>query len=235
MTATAETGARDLLADAKQRFAGDVARHVMMPYRDNGLYRHLAFRRFAPPAEGQPPRVSSFYWFDLITWPGSLVINGDCGTFVFSRTEDMLGFFRGHRINPDYWAEKVRGETRTRRYSSERFRQFVTEAAQEAEEDWPGLSEAAERDIFGKFSAWNTEFEEGAHEAVRDFEYRTPGLAASAEGFRFDHAWEWNLRDWDWQFLWCLHAIQWGISQYDLSKGAVPVAAALSGEEARAS
>ncbi|HZR50047.1 MAG TPA: hypothetical protein VFB06_11065 [Streptosporangiaceae bacterium] len=203
-----------------ERFARDTAYHIMKVRRDDGLYRHLSFLRFAPVHPPLAPSLSSFYWFDLVTWPHCLAINGDCGSFMFSRVEDMFGFFRGSRINPDYWAEKVRGETRTRCYSDDKFRQHVTEAAQEAEEDWPGLTQAVERDIFGAYSQWNTEFEDGAREALRDFEYRPSGLAASAEGFRFDHSWEWDLRDWDWQFLWCLHAIQWGISRYDAAGGA---------------
>jgi hypothetical protein len=35
------------------------------------------------------------------------------------------------------------------------------------------------------------------------------------EGFRFTDTWEWDLGDWDWQFLWCCHAVQWGIGQHD--------------------
>ena len=26
--------------------------------------------------------------------------------------------------------------------------------------------------------------------------------------------WEWDLREYDWQFLWCCWAIVWGIGQY---------------------
>jgi hypothetical protein len=36
-----------------------------------------------------------------------------------------------------------------------------------------------------------------------------------ADGFRFYDAWEWDLRDYTYQFLWCCHAIVWGIAQYD--------------------
>lgn len=38
--------------------------------------------------------------------------------------------------------------------------------------------------------------------------------------FRFEGAWEWNLQDFNWSFLWCCHAIVWGIAQYDASKRA---------------
>src|ERR1035438_10338294 len=67
-----------------ESFLADVAEHAMAVMQDNGVYRHLRFRKPG----------SSNMWFDLITWPGSLVISGDMGTWAFSRVEDMFAFFR---------------------------------------------------------------------------------------------------------------------------------------------
>ncbi|KAB2347294.1 hypothetical protein [Actinomadura rudentiformis] len=33
--------------------------------------------------------------------------------------------------------------------------------------------------------------------------------------FRFAETWEWDLRSFDWWFLWACHAIVWGIGRYD--------------------
>jgi len=196
--------------DMAARFERDTAGHQMTILHDDGLYRHLRFRR--------PDR--SAYWFDLITWPGSLVVNGDCGSFTLARCDDMFEFFRGHGINPQYWAEKVRAG-KTTRYSPAKFRQLVTEYAADAEADEPGLTAAIAERIFGALKEWDTGYEEGAREALRDFEYRPEGDGSGSEPFRFTDAWEWDLHDYDWQFLWCCHAIQWGIGQYDKQK--VPV------------
>ncbi len=68
-------------------FLKDVSAHVMRVIRDDGAHRHL---RFAAP-------TSSIYWFDVITYPGELVITGDCGTYVFRRLPDMFEFFRTDR------------------------------------------------------------------------------------------------------------------------------------------
>ena len=194
--------------DIAARFTRDTAGHQMTVLHDDGLYRHLRFRR--------PDRSS--YWFDLITWPGSLVVNGDCGSFMLARLDDMFEFFRGSQINPQYWAEKVRcGEATA--YSAARFRRLVTEAAADAEADEPGLTAAVAERILGNLREWDTEYEEGAREALRDFEYRPEG--EPGEPFTFADAWEWDLRDYDWKFLWCCHAIQWGISQHDAQKVAV--------------
>jgi hypothetical protein len=81
------------------RFIKDTAEHEMTILHNDGLYRHLRFKKPG----------TRFYWFDLITWPGYLTIAGDMGTFTFERTEDMLTFFRGAGdINPQYWSEKIR-------------------------------------------------------------------------------------------------------------------------------
>lgn len=232
-----------------ERFPRDVADHQMIPSLDDGLYRHLRFRRVAPWTDRDgvehPPSQSSSCWFDLITWPGHLTITGDGGTYTFARERDMFEFFRGHGINPGYWAEKVRGEVRLKRYSQERFRQYVTEDAAYAEEDgYPGLAAAVERAIFGDLSPWNTEYEDGAREALAAFRYLPEGATcpfcseeeepvalvrerggdalvcpegclSKIEPFAFTDTWEWDLGDWDWQYLWCCHAIVWGIAKYD--------------------
>src|ERR1700722_8964450 len=98
----------------------------MTVLHDDGLYRHLRFIRMVEQEDGSR-KPTSFYWFDVITWPGCLTINGDMETFTFSRVTDMLEFFRGHEPNYGYWAEKARGGTQVRRYSDERFRQLVAE------------------------------------------------------------------------------------------------------------
>lgn len=124
----------DPITEVADRFARETKNHTMTVLRDDGLYRHL---RFKAPDNG-------FYWFDLITWPGYLTFVGDGEGYVFTRIEDMFGFFRGSRINPQYWAEKVvDGRGRLKTYSEERFRQLVTEHLDQVADDYPaGLREA---------------------------------------------------------------------------------------------
>lgn len=89
--------------DPKTRFADDTSAHRMTVLLDQGLYRHL---RFAAPA-------NSFSWFEIITVPGLLTINGDMGTFTFARERDMLPLFRraDGSINDYYWTEKLHAAT----------------------------------------------------------------------------------------------------------------------------
>lgn len=87
----------------KERFLRDIAEHKMEVVLNNGVHRHLSFRKPG----------SSCYSFSIVTWPGYLAISGDMGANIFSRTFDMLEFFRssGDRhdfnINPHYWQEKL--------------------------------------------------------------------------------------------------------------------------------
>lgn len=235
-----------------ERFAAETASHHMTVLHDDGPYRHLRFinSHLCNDAEYRP--TTGMYWFDLVTWPGALVVNGDCGTFTFTRDPDMFAFFRGHRINPQYWAEKVRGETRTKVYSEDVFRQAVKEAAAEAIRGGyapKGLARAVRDEILSNDDIGG---EDDARRALDAFEHgATYAMACSCgkkvdgltdteahdwrvrhaltttasdphtlttdrtEGFRFCDTWEWDLCDWDWQFLWCLHAIVWGIAEYD--------------------
>lgn len=197
--------------DIAERFARDTANHQMTVLHDEGLYRHV---RFKQPKTG-------FYWFDLATWPGRLAFTGDMDGYTFAREPDMFAFFRGgnrYGINPGYWSEKVDGgRDRTKRYSEDRFRRLVTEHVAEHEEEFPGLVAAVKAEILDNDYAVDLAFEDAARDALDTFRFQADGRE-----FRFTDTWEWDLRDYDWTFLWCCHAIVWGIEQYDAARVAVP-------------
>lgn len=190
-------------AEMAERFQKDTTKHEMTVLHDDGLYRHLLFM--------QPRPESSSYWFELITWPGSLVVRGDIEGYMFTRLSDMFEFFRGKDdIDPRYWAGKLeRGRSSAMEYSEEMFRQLVVEYTIEAIRygDAPrGIGKAVREEIL------NSEllaFEGEAREVLERFEYR---------GFEFQDVWEWDFQDYEWSFLWACHAIVWGIDQYDSKK-----------------
>jgi len=192
------------MSDIAARFAQETAHHKMTVLHDDGLYRNLRFRAEA----------NSFYWFELITVPGSLTFRGDGESFVFARVEDMFEFFRGQRVNQSYWSEKLTSNREVHRYERDIFEQRVKEAFVETvrEREAPtGLGRAVRDQVLdpdGLFTdgAWT---EESAYLILRDFEFK---------GFRWTDTWEWDLRDYDWWFLWSCHAIVWGIAQYDAWK-----------------
>lgn len=208
----------DPITEVADRFARETKNHTMTVLRDDGLYRHL---RFKAPDNG-------FYWFDLITWPGYLTFVGDGEGYVFTRIEDMFGFFRGGRINPQYWAEKVvDGRGRLKTYSEERFRQLVTEHLDQVADDYPaGLREAVQEILLDDY---DVVYEDGARTLLSDFTF-TATLDGADEPVRytdvFVNGWEWDLTDWDFWYLWACTAIQWGIAQYDVARAPALASAA---------
>lgn len=125
------------------RFARETAAHTMTVLHDDGLYRHLRFRT---------PAFGSIYSFDLITWPGCLTIRGDIKeAYTFNRLPDMFEFFRGKRINPHYWSEKLDGDRdRVMKYEQDTFESQVKEYVAEAiRDDWAprGIGKAVREEI----------------------------------------------------------------------------------------
>ena len=200
----------------KDDFLKDVANHEMLIELDNGLYRHLIFAK---------PRTTN-QWLEIVTWPGALTISGDMGCWTFSRLEDMFEFFRddGLRINPQYWAEKIRGGVHG---GSDNAMVWDKDVLQEQvmgtldnydfdEADKAHLIASIKEDIF------KCEDKYEVHMAVRDFTCELP----SGEKFQFDLCEFPSGKEYSYHFVWCLYAIVWGISQYDAVKQPLEVATA---------
>lgn len=204
----------------QKRFERDVASHVMTVVRDDGIDRHIKFRR---------PDCSS-YWFEILTWRGTLCIRGDMGTYVFSRLEDMFQFFRTDDrgdparlyINKGYWAEKLQavscngyGAGSAETFSADKFKRRVVERFREycrdryvahdkRQEMWEALREDVleAADDNGASRAWDTlnEFHDRDHPRI------------------FEDCWEWNCKEYTFHFVWNLYAIAWAIRKYDAAK-----------------
>jgi len=192
-----------------ERFFEDTADHKMEVIRDDGVHRHLRFKK--------PGTLC--YYFDVITWPGYLCYTGDMGTYVFQRLNDMLQFFRRsedqyrYQIDFGYWAEKLEASDRVSGYeefSKEVFAENVKydfEQYTEDAEDWPDERKARvwqELEDVVKY----VESEAEAWDLVYKFE---------SDGFRFTD-WEYTSREYTYRFLWCCYALAWAVSVYDKSK-----------------
>lgn len=201
--------------------------HQLTVLRDADLYRHI---RLAKPGTG-------IWRFDLITWPGHLVITGDLEDLHFARDDDMFEFFRSPAglIKPQYWAEKLRGPVRVREYSPQKAKQRVTEYFLQRRGQFAGHSADLWRDIRREVFAWDVlPYEDVMRAALRDFEFvavndiEPAGPARDfvpqrmpkryGDTFEFTDPWDWDLSDWDFHYLVALHAIVWGINTYDRSK-----------------
>ena len=204
--------------DALERFTKETASHKMQVLLDSGTYRHLIFRS---------DKDSWCNWFEIVTWPGSLIINGDMGSYSFSRIEDMFGFFRNSKdeelkINPSYWEEKIQAQDRrtpAKRFDIDYYRENVLDSLNGYWLDGEGGERreqitAALQDVFhGSDDMQPHEI----YEAVREFEH---------DGFSLSDPWEISSETYTFHYLWCLYAIVWGIRQYDAAKQIEPERAA---------
>lgn len=192
---------RDHITSVAARFESDTAEHELSVVRDEGFYRHLSYGK----PRSQTMRV------DVVTWPGYLAYVGDMGSFVFSRAEDMFTFFRGERINPAYWAEKVQAADRdqVREWSPELF-------ADRAREDLSGLIADDEE---GRYAGIATDFEEevlcGIDDMSKEMAYRAI-MEFEHGGCRpFQDWWEVDTDVFTYRFLWCCLALVRIIALYD--------------------
>lgn len=200
-----------------QRFLDDTKNHVMKIIREDGIYRHI---RFGVPG-------SSYYQYDLVTWPGHLCMVGDMGEWVFERTEDMFYFFKRPDspycneqkvyTNPQYWMEKLRAsknppEAWNLEYWTSRVRTGfadyydVEESEIEAHEEW----ESFQDDVIGASVDERTQ-EVELYDALQEWK--------DSKGKQpFQDAWEWDFNIPTDQYMWAIMAISWGIETYFKSK-----------------
>lgn len=211
-----------------EQFPKDIASHKLTVLRDAGLYRHLRCS------------AGSFrFWYEIVTWPGSLAIRGDMGGgYIFSRDEDMFEFFRSpgraYRINPGYWSEKLPDCGRSVKVHSEQvLRARLDEALFEYEREvYPEREAAHLRAVAAAGHAPVPSAPMPPDEARRLVaDYATDDRLRFGEDARellaelecadvVAETWEWTFTDWDWPFLWACHAIVWAIAAYDRQKRA---------------
>jgi hypothetical protein len=190
-----------------QDFLHSVRNHKIQVVKDDGICRFLAFRN--------PESILN--WFEITTWPGSLCIVGDMGTYVFRRVRDMFTFFRSEdpdtlEINPGYWGEKLSSISTFegyKQYSQEAFEQRVKDHLEQHLESnsfsgkhKSNLISAVHEDVL----SW-ADNEHDAYRAVQDFRF----YSFCFQDF-FDGG---GTTEYTPQYLWCLYAIVWGIRKYD--------------------
>lgn len=199
----------------QDEFDRNVASHKMTVLLDQGIYRHLRFKR--------PGTIA--YWFDIITAPGILVFSGDMGGYTFRRLDDMFEFFRSGagRINPQYWAEKVEAECKTdgiKKFSLTKFRGILREYVR----DWIRdnrccCTRVERRELWQEInSVVLNAGENRMYNAAYYFTHRLNGNC----GFRFNDLWDHNFNEFTERFIWCCRALVWAIKQYDAAMSKEP-------------
>lgn len=193
-----------------ESFLNDVKDHKINILLDNGVYRHI-----------HCTKGSCNQHFDIVTYPGHLVISGDMGTFTFQRLEDMFRFFGGYGdkethpgINTGYWEEKCVSRSRwggVKKFDEDKLTKSIDERVDticsdigEYYNDWlnannydeDDLSEDAEyRDVDSFEAAFRAEVDDHFKYCEMG-EYRfIPSIeefeSSVINKFRFDDEWEW--------------------------------------------
>lgn len=190
----------------EELFLKDIASHQMTIIRDDGVHRHVRFKK---------PNSGDMH-FDIVTYPHYLVYSGDMGCFVFSRINDMFEFFRmRHRepsarlqINESYWSEKLEAADIPdgyERFATEQLTNHVNDWLDEVEAD-DDLRERAQDEIL----SYVDDGEMCARDAMMSFKHdkRHP----------FQDSWECRFTEYTFRFTWCCYALAWAIRQYDAAK-----------------
>jgi hypothetical protein len=236
LTTTAGQDEEKNVTCTETRFLQDVAEHQMVVIRDDGVNRHIRFKR---------PDTSCYY-FDLITWPGCLCYTGDMGTFVFSRTRDMFEFFRTDRkyaaqrgralaINLSYWGEKLiavdangtNSGGKAKEFDAAKFAQVINEYRvewmrrgkeegtldkEQRRELWERVQEEVlDRIHDGEHYATTAAYEFSFNNEPYEYSSRKPV-------WQFDDLFERDFTDYTHAFVWCCYALAWSIKQYDDAK-----------------
>lgn len=183
------------------QFLKDVSNHKLTIFQDDGIRRHL---RFSPPDSGN-------MYFDLVTWPGWLCYCGDMGTHVFSRVDDMFRFFRKSPDGPiefdeQYWAQKCQASGSFGIY------EYSPAIAVQALRDYLADCEASDE---VREAVADEDLESSAKHGEDAF--RSHVYEFNHDGFQIDMS-ETRLCEYTFRFLWCCHALVWGIRQYDAQK-----------------
>lgn len=180
-------------------FMSDIKQHQLTVHRCDGVSRHLSFKR----------PDSSTMGFEIITWPGHLMISGDCGSYVFARLYDMFEFFQTSDkklvINPGYWEEKLLAtDTRCghRRFSPEKARYLIQQYLFDTHGTKRKKLTAEEKELWAQVeSEVLSHIEDGEHalrQAMRDF--------GDSDVFG-DFYWDSDFDEYSAQFLWCCYAV----------------------------
>lgn len=108
--------------------------HVVTERLNQGMFRAWRCKR---------PHCGT-YGFDVITQPGDLIIAGDIGDLMVSRTEDMIAWARKSINDPGYFAEKVPHSIPTMEWSFDKAMEWCKERIQDADDYYGDAEEASE-------------------------------------------------------------------------------------------
>lgn len=202
----------------KERFLEHVENHSMDVISNNGLHRHLKCSN----------NGSSNMRFDIVTYPGYLVISGDMGCNVFSRIPDMFLFFNqklSEGINPGYWGEKLQtngdGRAFTENAVNKSIQNRLNTICEEIEYHFENYKD--KDDEYTNAKEFESAFREEVNSYFNSEELSQIRYVSTIENFEsdlipdldFSDSWEWlEDKEYSSRFLWQCYAIVWAIEKF---------------------
>jgi len=205
------------------QFLRDVISHQMHILRNDGMYRHVRFKR-----EGTMCMHFDLVTLALVTWLiraiwAALCFHALMTCLSFSCADRLHGKDdRKLKINLGYWSEKLKAADGGRN-SSNGAKEFSPKAFTKLIHEWRIGWIREYRDILSKEQRrelWVqvnedvlSKVDDGeirAYDAAYDFKYEADG-----KSFQFDDLYEHNCYEYTHRFIWCCYALAWGIKQYD--------------------
>ena len=169
-------GVRKKIVEQTEQFAVDAFKdHEINYLMTNDVYRHFDCRN---------RNGSSIYQFNVITFPGRLIITGDVGDLMLKRCRDMLEWAPRAVHSIDYFAEKVVAGKVKVDYDPEVVQEVINEALGDRDSD------AARLEISDVTNPHSTLME------MYD--------SAAWDGCDWPGLWNWHSN-----FLWCREAFKW--------------------------
>ena len=195
---------------SKEHFENSVKNHELKILHDSGLYRYLIIAN---------PQNNNMY-YEVVTYPGHLVISGDMGSCTFSIIPDMFDFFRTENlsINLGYWNEKAVSKSifgENLEYDNEAFSRLLERWLEEwVEEESPSKEEKEEVKEEIKDAVFLVDTEEQAFNFLYDVDEDSPLAKILDQDF-----WEYaNFKKSTGYQEWRLYAINHAIRLYDAVK-----------------
>jgi len=202
-------------------FSMDVINFKIEILKDDGVYRHIRC------SDG-----TMNMRYDIITYPGHLVISGDMGCSVFSRVYDMFTFFNNKvedGINPNYWGEKLVSIGDGTEFSHDAVENCINKRLDDIcsnmEDYWNELNDY-DKEQNEDIEVFENEFRDEVKEYFRECVDESSFMSSIhnfeskiIENLSFCDDYEWiDCSDYDFRYLWQCHAIVWCIEQYNMTK-----------------
>lgn len=163
--------------------------HKLTVLKEDGLYRHYRCNQPGSYING----------FDIITWPGSLTYTGGMGTYVFQRIPDMISFVERSCMSFGYMEEKCVAADRI-----DGIKQFYPELI---EEEFQQLKLNHDKEDYNYIRLKDKI--EAVREEFSNYENPDDALRVGIENELWDSADAPDFKDYNFHFLFCLHALQW--------------------------